>query len=369
MEKVQEIYYDNFNGAISFNNLWYEIKDQKIKITKKKLKEWYDNQPINEIFKKPKDENIKISCQSGIGCIQADLMDMKKFPKNRNKGFVYLLVVVDVHSRFIWLSGLKKKSPNEILPVLKKVREQVKLIRKDESFTLTTDDGSEFKGVITKWVNTEKIKHYIANPKDNTKNRTYIVERVNRTILDKLKKMLEVKNDNKWADNIEKIEDVNNNTIHSSTKQKPNDIMNGKEEPKYGSPFGNPFDIKENFEIGDNVRVLTEKSIFDKKSLKPTYTKTVYKIIKKDGNRFMVQSLDTMKSLRKGFLPSQMIKTVNKTVSKEKEDEIKEHKKKQKIVRKNRKTGLDTDEEGNIIIPKNMKPKNDKRISTKISFK
>jgi IS30 family transposase len=118
----------------------------------------------------------------GIGCIQADIMYMERFSPKLNKGYEYLLVCIDVFSRYCWVEPLKERKANQCVPLIKKIREIIRKLRNDNGFTFTTDEGKEFYGEVSQYLNNENIKRFWANPKDNTKNRTYIVERMNRTI-------------------------------------------------------------------------------------------------------------------------------------------------------------------------------------------
>jgi hypothetical protein len=271
LEQVKHIYYDQYHGILSFNNLWNYIRDKKeIKIQKKEVKKWYDEQAINQVYKAvDKSDYKKFHAQMGLGVVQMDLMDMNSFNPKTNAGYRFLVVIIDVKSRYVWVAPIKKKTPTEILPLLKAVRELIKSIRKDPKdsdthFTLTTDDGSEFMGAIESYCKEEEIKRWFANPKDATKNRTYLVERMNRTILDMLKKPLELANNNKWIALIDPVIETYNENIHSTIKQKPHDILFDGKQPYYKLQEEDDID---KFNIGDLVRILEDKKIFSKKTI------------------------------------------------------------------------------------------------------
>jgi hypothetical protein len=361
LEKIKHIYYDEFIGAISLNNLWLHIKNKtNFKITKKDLTKWYKEQEVNQIFQKmDKSKYIPIHAQLGLGVIQADILDLNQLNPKANKNYRYLLVIIDVKSRYVWTAPLKKKTPVEVLPLLKVVRELIKSIRKDTGsdthFTLTTDDGSEFKGIVDKYCKEEEIKRWFANPLDSTKNRTYLVERMNRTILNLIKKPLEIKDSNKWIDIIDKVIEIYNNNMHSSIKQTPNDVLFDGKQPYFKL---HEEDDEDKFKIGDLVRILEDKKIFAKKTLSTNYSKEIYEIISKEQNRYKVVSKDTNRQLRKLFLPSQMILAHGDSIGVDKKEETTKFKKTEQVTRKQKKSGLNTDKEGNIIVPKAVKVNN-----------
>ena len=127
--------------------------------------------------------------------------------------------------------------------------------------------------------------------------------------------------------------------------------------------------IEDDFKIRDKVRILNDTNIFDKKTLTPSYSKTIYEIFRKEGNRYVLQSLDTRKNLRKTYLPSQMIKTNAKDrFELKKEIELEEHKKKDQLKRKNVKSGLDVNKEGKIEAPKRYKTTSKRKIKLPPKF-
>ena len=95
----------------------------------------------------------------------------------------WILHIIDVYSRYIWFYTLKNKTAEVSLHVID-VIEIVKKKYLNNIIYFTTDTG----GPLTKYLNDNQIKHYIANSQDNTKNRTRNVERYNRTFLKLYKK-------------------------------------------------------------------------------------------------------------------------------------------------------------------------------------
>ena len=76
--------------------------------------------------------------------MQADLMDLMKFSRY-NKGYKYILNIIDIYSRFVWSFPLKTKKPDEIVPHIESV---IKQIPKNHYKSIRYDQGNEFKGKV-----------------------------------------------------------------------------------------------------------------------------------------------------------------------------------------------------------------------------
>ena len=70
---------------------------------------------------------------------QADLVEMIPFSRI-NKGFKYILTIVDVFSRFAWAIGLKNKSATSVTDAFKQIFKKTK-----PPTYLHTDEGKEFE--------------------------------------------------------------------------------------------------------------------------------------------------------------------------------------------------------------------------------
>ena len=69
----------------------------------------------------------------------ADLIDMKEFSNNNNKGYNYLLNVIDIFSKYAWSIPLKTKTGLEVTKAFETILTNKNLPRK-----LWVDQDSEF---------------------------------------------------------------------------------------------------------------------------------------------------------------------------------------------------------------------------------
>ena len=214
--------------------------------------------------------------------MQADLMDLMKFSRY-NKGYKYILNIIDIYSRFVWSFPLKTKKPDEIAPHIESV---IKQIPKNHYKSIRYDQGNEFKGKVLDVMKKYDVKKFVNDPHaPNAKNSMSVVERFNYTLLQKIKKYM-TKNDSVvYIDVLDGILLNYNNTVHSSIRHTPADVFSGKEYPMVQGLDLKKTD-KRKFKIGDSVRAIKVRKTFDKRGFVPTFSMTVYKITDIKNNKY-----------------------------------------------------------------------------------
>ena len=216
---------------------------------------------INEIYSKPPKKNY-ITNKTDVYYIDdiwsLDILDLKDYGPENNRGYRYVLVKIDNFSKFGWTTPLKNKNAITIKDSFEKIITSSK--RKPN--LIESDRGKEFyNNIFQDFLNKNNIKHY-------SRNSSYgavFAERFNRTIRDLLKKIVFERGDANWIDVLQTITKQYNNKIHSSTKLSPKDASLKKNE---GYVYKNLLDkrkkIKPKYEIGDLVRTADLKRTFSK---------------------------------------------------------------------------------------------------------
>ena len=207
---------------------------------------------------------------SGINDLfDIDLVFMRDL-KRYNKGYQYLLLAIDVFSRYAYAFPLKSKKPEEIISSLKQLFAQGAI-----PTSIRSDNGGEFTSF--------KVRKFLKENNVNlmtTKNYTIkanYVERLAKTIKKKLVKYMYSKQTYKWYDILPKIIEGYNHSYHSSIKMKPADVNENNESslwkrqylpPKSGTNSrkkGQKVKLKPfKFKIGDTVRVSFNKTKFSR---------------------------------------------------------------------------------------------------------
>ena len=230
---------------------------------------------INEIYSKPPKRNYatnKTDVYHIDDTWSLDILDLKDYGPGNNRGYRYVLVVIDNFSKFGWSSPLKNKNGQTI----KDSFENILISSKRKPNLVESDRGKEFyNNIFQDFLNKNNIKLY-------SRNSSYgavFAERFNHTIRDLLKKPVFEKGDGKWIDVLSTITKQYNNRIHSATKLTPIQASLKKNE---GYVYKNLLDkrkkVKPKYEIGDLVRTADLKKTFSKGDT-TNWSYKLYKII------------------------------------------------------------------------------------------
>ena len=150
----------------------------------------------------------------GIDKIRAaDLVEMQKYSK-WNKGYKYLLMVIDIFSKYGWIVALKDKKTESVSLAFGDIFKKSK--RKPEK--LWTDKGSEF---ISKHFKDFLKKHNVMLYHTQNEEKSSVVERWNRTMKNRMHKMFSANNNTIYWDKLDTLLDDYNNTKHTSIKMTP----------------------------------------------------------------------------------------------------------------------------------------------------
>lgn len=206
---------------------------------------------------------------------QADLIDMKKYSTS-NKGFKYILVVIDTLSKFAWTIPVKSKAKDDIV----KAMHTILMISARSPSHLQTDLGKEFYNApFQKLIKKYGIKHYSTF---STKKAS-IVERLIRTLKNKLFKYFSLKGKYEWlGNNLDLAVKSYNSSIHHTTKFKPVDVNESNEYIVKSNIYSSQLKKltpKAKYRVGDQVRISKYKSDFYK-GYTPNWSTEIFKIVK-----------------------------------------------------------------------------------------
>ena len=184
---------------------------------------------------------------------------MQKFSR-WNAGYRYLLMVLDVFSKYGWIIPLKDKKGETVAEALKTI---LKEGRKPEY--LWTDKGKEYYNKhVKKLLDKNKITLYSTENEEKSS----VCERWNRTIKTKMWKQFTVQGNTQYLEMLPKLVKQYNNTKHSSIKMTPTEASKKKNEGVvYFNLYGNMETSRQKpkFKVGDKVRISKYKRpVFDK---------------------------------------------------------------------------------------------------------
>ena len=187
-----------------------------------------------------------------------------------NKGFKFLLCVIDIYSKYSWVVPLKDKKGVDIVHAFYKILKQSP--RKPHK--IWVDKGSEFYNPHSKkWLKDNNIKMYSTH----NEGKSVVAERFIRTIKNKIYKyMTSVSKKNTYIDKLDDIVNEYNNTYHKTIKMKPID----PKDDTYNNVDKEVNDNDPKFKVGDHVRISKYKNIFAK-GYTPNYSEEDFLIKKK----------------------------------------------------------------------------------------
>ena len=128
----------------------------------------------------------------GVGL--ADMQLLSKF----NKGFRFLLCVIDIFSKYVWVIPLKDKKRISIVNAIQMILKETN--RKPNK--IWVDKGSEFyNSSLKKWLKDNDIEMYSTN----NEGKSVIAERFIRTLKNKIYKYMTSISKNVYIDKLDDI--------------------------------------------------------------------------------------------------------------------------------------------------------------------
>ena len=278
-ELLNSIYYDVKNPA-AFGSIPKLLKAAKYldpSITLKDVKKWYQKQRINiHKQRKIKIARPKTVIKSSKIQYQTDLMDVSNI-SDYNDGYKFILVMIDVFSKKGFAVPLKNKTGFAVSKALDKI------FKTEPARFLQSDNGREYYNYqVLNVLKKYKIKLFSTQ---NMTMKATICERWIRTLREKLSKYFTFSGGYNYTKVLDDIVQGYNESVHRSTKFKPNDVANNP--LKKVQIRQNLYSAKKfkgfRYNIGDFCRVTVQKSRFAKGST-PNFSEEIFEIVNRKQN-------------------------------------------------------------------------------------
>lgn len=243
---------------------------------------------------------------------QADLIEMIPYA-SQNKGYKYILTVIDTFSKFAWVVPLKNKTGEEVTNAMQSIFiEHSNRIPKN----LQTDDGKEFFNKnFQNLMKSYHINHYSTF----THKKASICERFNRTFLNRLWYQFSLQGSQKWLNLLQTIMKSYNSTVHRTIKMKPIDVNKSNQNHLLSTVYRQNQTINidkiNKYQAGDFVRISKYKGIFEK-GYTPKWTTECFEITKvlpTEPITYLLKDLNNQE-IRGCFYEYELQKTVDKDV-------------------------------------------------------
>lgn len=200
---------------------------------------------------------------------QGDLVEMIPYARD-NKGYKYILMVIDAFSKFLHAKPLKSKTGKEVTEAMRRILKTQK-----PPVNFQTDAGKEFfNAEFSGLMKRRGINHYATY--SNLK--ASIVERVNRTIKNKMWKRFSLQGTYKWVSMLPELIRDYNHTMHRTIGMKPAEVTKKDERRLKKDVYTYIKQVAPaHFKVGDHVRISRRRHAFTK-GYTPNWTTEVFAV-------------------------------------------------------------------------------------------
>ena len=311
------------------------ISKKYLNITREQAYNIYLGNDINQLARKPLRPTKKPISSNKDGMYSIDLIEFSDNISKFNKRYRYILVVVNVFTRYTMLAGLTSKKPeilyNKFLESIEEHNIPFKSIK-----IITCDNGTEFSVLKTE-LSKRGIKIIQSPTYSPQSNAT--VERRNREIRNRLRAIFNANNNLVWYNVLDSLEDILNNSYIKTLKGSPLELMNNEElqqeQRETNISRRKEFLEKNKIEIGSFVRV-DMAAIFSEvrkaiksgeyKNIQIRFSPIIFQVISKSNPKdrlsrptYKIKNIVTNKIIKKNFYSNelQVVNSDNDDIDKE----------------------------------------------------
>ena len=260
-----------------------------------RVKAFLSKQPSYTVHRRIQQEQFprrRILVSSPRQRLEGDLLELRDLAE-WNSGFKYALVLIDAFTRMVWALPLKTKDSltvaNAFRRLVKSDPENLGRGKGDHPLYLYTDAGREFTGgVFQSLMKSLHVEHRIGTAEEF---HCPFVERVIRTIKEKIFQALTSKHSREWVSLLPKIISTYNNTTHSSlgnklTPNEASDPRNYLQALSYTYPADEIMGVSKKqppptykYDRGDLVRIKKRHDTkLPHKGYLPTFTWEIFRV-------------------------------------------------------------------------------------------
>ena len=174
-----------------------------------------------------------------------------------NDGMRYLLNCIDVFNKRAWSIPLRTKSGREVTEAFGKI------VGERKCNMLQSDKGTEFLNSTFQTMLRRHNIHFYTSENEDLK--ASVVEQFNRTLKTKMYRYFTHENTRRYVNILDDLLHSYNNTYHRSIGMTPAEVgPHNKEEVRARLYPVKPKSYKWRYDIGDRVRIATQKTPFQK---------------------------------------------------------------------------------------------------------
>ena len=190
----------------------------------------------------------------------ADLLEIGKYARY-NKGYRYLLNILDGFSRFAWVEPIKNKQSSTVAQAFTRVLDRA---HPRKPVHIQFDLGKEFIGrPFQNLLKANNIKSFSVH----SEIKACLIEAFNKTLFTKIARYMTFKKTKTFIDVLPQFVENYNNSYHKGIKATPSSVCKENEDKIFQNQYGNlSFSATRGrrFEIGDKVLIAKIRGLFEK---------------------------------------------------------------------------------------------------------
>lgn len=278
------------NGFPSAGRLWTILRQKGLHVeyNKGEVEDYIAGQDVAQLHHKPvrsKHSHISTIAPGIMYCI--DLLDMSAYARY-NGGINWLLLCIDIFSRVAAVEPVKNKTAAMVSVALRKACTEMGGYPK----VVLSDQGSEFKGATAKLLRDNSVLHTMVEVGDH--RRLGIVDRFSAVVKGWVAKYMTYNQTKSYVDALPEMLASYNDAPHSSLGgMSPNEawIHESKARDYHYERImkGLTKKGKQGIEIGDWVRVLKLRGVFDKQ-YNVKFSLTVHQVVDRKGLNYILDN-------------------------------------------------------------------------------
>lgn len=209
---------------------------------------------------------------------ECDLLDVSSLAKY-NDNHTFILCVIDVFSKYLHLIPIKTKTGPSVTAAFRSIFSPK---RRRRPIWVRSDKGKEFQNKhFQDMLRSEGIQFQVCR---NPDVKCAVVERVQRTIRDRLYKYFTYKNTYRYIDILPKFVKAYNDSVHSTTGMAPSRVTDSHvlaiwRRMQEGSKRIREGPLPPKFRVGQHVRISREKMRFAK-AAEQTFSTEIFRVVK-----------------------------------------------------------------------------------------
>ncbi|RLU21740.1 hypothetical protein DMN91_006116 [Ooceraea biroi] len=200
MMELEKLYYDpaHYAGYSAVDNL---SRAAKTNFSRTTVIQWLESQDAYTLHRlsQRKFPRLHYAVTNIDDLWEADLIELRNL-KSYNEGYSYLLVIIDVLSKYAWVEPLRAKTSNGVASAFQRV-----LSRSEGRVPvyLQTDKGKKFIGrAMQKVLEENDVRFRVAR---NPDVKATVVERFKRTLKERMWRYFTHKNTRRYVDVLQNI--------------------------------------------------------------------------------------------------------------------------------------------------------------------